>query len=424
MRREDRIDPPLAFACVAMVAYGLWLRMVDLNFPRGMSWDEHHFVLNARSYLAGVPDLNDHPPLGKLIIAAAIELLGDGSVAWRIAPLLFGCANIALVGLLARWATGERRAFYVGAALAALDGFLIAYSRSALLDGMLACLCLATVWTAVRVRTALGIALASLLLGSACAIKYSAVVFFPILAWAALSLPRPALALPALLLAPPTYVGWFSLGLHLARQRTGVAAVIAETQRLYRHHAGLTDWKHPYLSHWYEWFLPTRPIPMRADPWSEGRVRVLNSIGNPLLWWLVDLAVLVTIAAACVALVLAFRKRELPALLGRLRRIGDTPVKRVLLLAAFAAPLLPWLIAKRDSYMNHYLPAYVFGIVLVATLFDAALRRFRTAAFVALLVVGQVAFFYSPIWGQLPLTRSGVYARLFVQSWRVQPGTP
>ena len=41
---------------------------------------------------------NDHPLLGvALIIVASVAILGDSPVAWRLAPLLFGLANIALV---------------------------------------------------------------------------------------------------------------------------------------------------------------------------------------------------------------------------------------------------------------------------------------------------------------------------------------
>ena len=80
---------------------------------------------------------------------------------------------------------------------------------------------------------------------------------------------------------------------------------------------------------------------------------------------------------------------------------------------------MPWWVSARDSYVYHYLPAYAFGVVLVAALFAAALRRFRTAAFVALLVVGQVGFYYSPVWGQNPISREGVEQRALWRRWHV-----
>lgn len=411
-------DAPLVFACLVLIVFGVVLRAQRLHFPRGFSWDEHHFVLNARNYLAGLPDLNDHPPLGKLLLALPMHLLGDNSVAWRLAPFLLGSLSIVLAGLLASWATGRKTSFWIGAAFVAADGFLIAYSRTALLDGMLACLCLGAVLVAVRSRSAPGVAAAALLLGSACAVKYSAVVFVPVLVWAALSKRSPLLSSLAVLLAPAAYVGWFSLGLWMAKRPFGLSGVVSETKRLYLHHAGLTHWKHPLLSHWYEWYLPMRPLPMRNDPMSDGRTRIMTSLGNPLLWWLVDVAVVFAALSLLVAGLLALRRHGLRAAVSRVRGISGAGSRRLLLLVCWCAPIAPWLISNRDSYMNHYLPAYAFGLVLVATLFDEVRSRFRTAGLVALLIVGQVSFFYAPVWGQLPLSRAGVEARLFLTRWR------
>lgn len=409
---------PLIFACLLMIGFGIWLRAQSLGFPKTLTWDEHHFAPNAKNYLLGRADTNDHPPLGKLLMAVPIRLLGDTSVAWRLAPLVLGCVSIVLVGLLAAWVTRRRSAFFVGAGLAALDGFLIAYSRSALLDGMLACLCLAAVLSAVRAKSWLGVATSALLLGSACAVKYSAVVFVPILLWAALAQRSWALSTVSLALAPAAYAGWYSLGLGLARQPSGLSAVIAETKRLYQHHAVLTHWKHPLLSHWYDWYLPTRPLPLRGDGLADGRVRLLTSLGNPLLWWLVDLALVLTALSLTVAGVVALRKHGLRPFLAGARSFESPRARRLLVLLCWCAPVSPWILSNRDSYIYHYLPAYVFGIALVATLFDAVMARLRTAGFIALLVVAQVSFFYAPVWGQLPLSRAGVNARLFLERWR------
>lgn len=415
--RAFKADLPLATAALLVVLGGVWLRAQHLAFPKVMSWDEHHFVLNAKNYLAGRPDLNDHPPLGKLLMAVPIHFLGDTSFAWRLAPLVLGCVSIVLVGLLAAWAAERRTAFFIGAALAAMDGFLISYSRCALLDGMLACLCLGAMLVALRSRSFAGMAFAALLLGSACSIKYSAVVFAPLLLWAALSKRAPLVSSLTLALAPLAYAGWYSLGLSLARQPSGLSMVIAETKRLYLHHASLTHWKHPLLSHWYEWYLPTRPLPLRFDTLQDGRQRVLTSLGNPLLWWLVELVLLFTLAAIVIGALVALRRQGLRAL-ASVRRLDSRLVRLAMLFAAWCAPVVPWLVSRRDSYIYHYLLAYVFGITLVATLLDWIERRRRTLGLVLLLVLSQVSLFYAPVWGQLPLSRRGVEARLFLERWR------
>src|SRR5581483_4403071 len=52
-----------------MLAGGVVLRLRNIGFPPRFTFDEHHFVPNARRYLVGEADDNDHPPLGKLLIA-------------------------------------------------------------------------------------------------------------------------------------------------------------------------------------------------------------------------------------------------------------------------------------------------------------------------------------------------------------------
>ncbi|MBK7585101.1 MAG: phospholipid carrier-dependent glycosyltransferase [Myxococcales bacterium] len=410
---------PLVTACVGMIALGYWLRAQRLGVPAVLTWDEHHFVNNARNYLEGRPDLNDHPPLGKLLMALPMHYLGDTAVAWRLAPLLLGCTSVLLIGVLAGWAARRREAFWIGAAFAALDGFLLTYSRTALLDGMLTCLALATVIAAACFRSPIGVGVAALLLGSACSVKFSAVVLVPIVVWAALSKRAWLWSSLSLVLAPAAYVGWYMLGLRMAKQPAGMASVISETKRLYVHHAGLTDWKHPLLSHWYEWFLPTRPLPIRSETMSDGRLQLMHSLGNPLLWWMVDAALVVSVVFIVRAAWRSARAQGVKPALVAFPGWFDSPSGRwLVLLLAWCGPVLPWIVSKRDSYIYHYLPAYAFGIALAATLVARVYHRRHTLGLCAVLVVGQVSFYYAPIWSQRPLSAQGVRGRLFLHTWR------
>ena len=83
MSASKRQDLLLAGWCLIAVAIGIWLRAQRLGEPAGLAWDEHHFVRTAQNYLVGAKDWNDHPPLGKLLIAQGIHWFGDVSFAWR-----------------------------------------------------------------------------------------------------------------------------------------------------------------------------------------------------------------------------------------------------------------------------------------------------------------------------------------------------
>ena len=111
-------------------------------------FDEAYYV-NAARVIAGIrpatgahyadaplgTDPNaEHPQGAKLIMAAAIEIFGDGPFAWRIGSLLMG--SIAILGMFAlvRSAGGGRWPATGAAALMACDNLLLVHSRIGTLD--------------------------------------------------------------------------------------------------------------------------------------------------------------------------------------------------------------------------------------------------------------------------------------------------
>jgi predicted membrane-bound dolichyl-phosphate-mannose-protein mannosyltransferase len=111
-------------------------------------FDEAYYV-NAARVIAGIrpasgahyadaplgTDPNaEHPQGAKLVMAAAIELFGDGPFAWRIGSLIFG--SIAILGMyaLARAAGGGPWSALGAATLMACDNLLLIHGRIGTLD--------------------------------------------------------------------------------------------------------------------------------------------------------------------------------------------------------------------------------------------------------------------------------------------------
>ena len=111
-------------------------------------FDEAYYV-NAARVIAGIhppagshyadsplgTDPNaEHPQGAKLIMAAAIEIFGDGPFAWRIGSLIMG--SIALLGMyaLVRAAGGRPWTAVGAAALMACDNLLLVHGRIGTLD--------------------------------------------------------------------------------------------------------------------------------------------------------------------------------------------------------------------------------------------------------------------------------------------------
>jgi predicted membrane-bound dolichyl-phosphate-mannose-protein mannosyltransferase len=76
----------------------------------------------------------EHPQLVKLIIAGAIDLLGDSPVAWRLGSLLFGTLALLGVFMLARAAGAARPVALVASAVMALDNLTLVAGRIGTLD--------------------------------------------------------------------------------------------------------------------------------------------------------------------------------------------------------------------------------------------------------------------------------------------------
>jgi hypothetical protein len=111
-------------------------------------FDEAYYVNAARviaginppagSHYTGDPPGTDpnaeHPQGVKLIMAASIELFGDGPFAWRLGSLIFG--SLAILGLfvLVRSAGGGRWQALGACALMACDNLLLVHSRIGTLD--------------------------------------------------------------------------------------------------------------------------------------------------------------------------------------------------------------------------------------------------------------------------------------------------
>jgi hypothetical protein len=149
-------SPLLALALVSVLslaARGLMLgepcqRPCTTASEHTLIFDEAYYV-NAARVIAGIrPPAGshyDHSPLGtdpnaehpqgvKLIMAAAIEIFGDGPFAWRIGSVLFG--SLAILGMyaLVRAAGGGRWTAVGAAALMACDNLLLVHGRIGTLD--------------------------------------------------------------------------------------------------------------------------------------------------------------------------------------------------------------------------------------------------------------------------------------------------
>lgn len=132
---------------LAVCLFALIVRVCMLDFPTGRFFDEIYYVPAAHNYLEGQPDANSvHPPLAKLQLAAAMLLfdttklwgwhhLAD-EVGWRILPALAGVGVVALSAWLAYVLTRDTRLSLIAALLVAVDHLSVSESRICTLDNI------------------------------------------------------------------------------------------------------------------------------------------------------------------------------------------------------------------------------------------------------------------------------------------------
>jgi predicted membrane-bound dolichyl-phosphate-mannose-protein mannosyltransferase len=171
----SRIQPETALALVLLFA--LLVRAIWLWLPTGsLIFDEAYYV-NAARVILGVPvptgasyagsavglDPNtEHPPLGKVLIAASMLIFGDNGVGWRVPSLVAGMLGLGAVYRIVRNAGEAAWLGVLAVAIYSLDILSFIHGRIGTLDMMATGLMLLGASLALRHRWMLaGIALAS-----------------------------------------------------------------------------------------------------------------------------------------------------------------------------------------------------------------------------------------------------------------------
>ncbi|HVZ71175.1 MAG TPA: phospholipid carrier-dependent glycosyltransferase [Polyangia bacterium] len=401
-------------ALLAMIVGGVVLRCWNIGFPPRFTFDEHHFIPNARHYIVGDPDDNDHPPLGKLFIAISILTFGDNPTGWRAASLIFGLQTIVVAAALARELFEDRRAGWFAAAFFAADGFFLAYSRTALLDGSLACLVLWSVLAAVTARTWRGVLVSAALVGLAASVKWNggfAVIPAALAVWQMRRAPRWTILLFGF--AAVVHLGLWFAALPLSGQPASLHVLFKTVWDLVKHHVELGHRTNPLASSWWTWPLLVHPIVVKLA--DRGASKFYSaSVGNPLLFVSATLAVLIAFVGAPLARVNAKVR-------ARLEPLADPVLVRaaIVLAGGWFALMAPWILGRGTyTFWYHYLPPYGLALVLVAGTIAHLERRFERDVATYVLVALALLIFFAPVWGEFRISEGSANDRLIFPGWK------
>jgi dolichyl-phosphate-mannose-protein mannosyltransferase len=399
---------PAGWSGVIALAF-LVLCLVRLGIPSAPYFDEVHYLPAARVLLELSHVANqEHPLLGKEIIAAGIALFGDTPLGWRIFPVLAGAIGL-FAFMRAMWfATFSRFAVLAGGILLATAFPLFVHARIAMLDMFMVCFALVGLWMcAAALRNPRGarwrLAFAGIAFGLAMASKWNAVpiAVLPGLAFLAIRLrgagvyfliARDGAPIPGMTLVEAgiwlglvplaTYALTFLPAFFYAQDPLTIGGFIAYHVRMLELQESVVQ-HHPYQSQWWQWVLNLRAIWYLYEV-ADGAQRGIMLVGNPLTM----LAGLPALAwCAWQGLWRRDRAALAPALL-------------------YAASLGMWIAAAKpvQFYYHYFLPS-CFLVAGLALALDAAWQAgYRKAA---LAMVGacalSFAYFY-PILSAAPLS--------------------
>lgn len=112
--------------------------LFGIGTPPSPYFDEPYYVVGARSFLSGTQDMNPldppYPPVGKILMAAAMKVAGDNPMGWRLASASFGALTLVAIFLWTYLLLGDYGLALTAAALSLLNNFLFVMSRVAMLD--------------------------------------------------------------------------------------------------------------------------------------------------------------------------------------------------------------------------------------------------------------------------------------------------
>ena len=439
------------FAITAITVAAAVLRLVRLDDPKSLVFDETYYAKDACWYVNSAPNLCGidiestlvHPPLSKWLIALGVRIFGYDSFGWRISAAVAGIITVALLYLLARKLLRSTVGAALTSGLLAIDLLHFVESRIAMLDIFVPMFGVATVLFLVYDRDALLVEreplrgpirlverpwriAAGIAAGCAVASKWSG-GFFIVLAivltvvWEVRrrqeteeqhafvrTFRREGASILLWLIVVPvlvysfTYLGRLPGPDDLCPDRKGpwVTRLVQQQQCMLDFHKDLTS-NHSYQSPAWSWLALKRPVSYYFETDPNGDYKEIFATGSPFVWWTSVLALLVVAA--------------------RWGWKRDPWGPEGVILAGFAFTYGPWLLSGLISdrgavFLFYLLPTVPFMCLALGYIASKLGRSWEAIATVALFSGAAVWFFvfYYPLLAKVPLPQPQWDKRIWI----------
>lgn len=382
-------------------------RFLFLSYPPEVVFDEVHFGKFVSAYFSGQYYFDIHPPLGKLLIAGFYGIFG-GNLNFdfntigeafnshslfllRFLPALFSSLLVLLVYKLILAIGLSKKSAFFGASLILLENSILVESKFILTDIFLIFFGILSLYLFILAKNNknrnLLFALAGVSAGLSFSVKWTGLLYLGIILFYSLIELIKNFKLKTLIEKSlffgliPLIIYSFIFFIHfqmLPKSGPGDAFMSASFQQnlignkidekttkpypfykkivelnkvMYLASAGLTA-THPNSSYFYQWPFMKKPIWYwsKKDNWAMGNIYLF---GNPIIWFLV-------LTSVFVGIILFFNDRF---------SRNASPFLNMFLFGFFLN-LLPYFFITRVTFLYHYLPSLIFGILIATILFE------------------------------------------------------
>jgi dolichyl-phosphate-mannose-protein mannosyltransferase len=404
-------------------------------------FDEAYYPKFALDYLQGKPLFDAHPPLGKYIIALGIQQFGYNPFGYRFFNAIAGSLipiitcllayQLSTTGLLPRNSSSTTWALLAGW-FTALDGLLLVESRLGLINifivlfGMLSQLCMVLALKQQRQRWFWTIA-TGIMLGATCSVKWSGLAYLAgigtiaLIVWwrygqrlslwqVLVSVVIMPIATYLLVWVPHLFINPASNLLELHSQILGFHLNLG---------ANKSEPVHPYCSVWWSWPLMLRPIAYYYKTHPNGTISYINAMGNPILYWLGAIAILLGLIGCLYQLRNIWVRDGWAA--GKLNSHQFPIYIPLYLVASYAGHYLPWSLSRRCIFLYHYMPASVFAFMAIAYVTawgsTQAMTDLPKMSKYIVVAIALAFIFWLPIYIGLPITEFHRRLLIWFTSW-------
>jgi len=409
-----------------ITAFGLLLRLWNLNKPKGYIFDEIYYAKNANYLITNGVELNSanqaefvvHPPLGKWLIGIGIKLFGNNEFGWRISAAIIGTASIILIYLVALKLFDSILLASLASAFLALDGLNLVMSRVALLDIFLMFFVLLAAYFLLSNQYWLS----AISIGAATGVKWSGAYLIPVFLLISINFVRSGLIkqliirftqfiLTPILIYLTTWLGWIFTDKGWDRnwaQSQSDSFIPDLVRNLWHYHSeilnfhtGLND-KHSYSANPWSWLILGRPTSFYYQtPTNCGATscaQEILAIGTPLLWWAATISLAVTFG-------FWLKQRD---------QISS------FILTGVAVTYLPWFLFQNRTMFSFYAvtisPFLILALVyMISKLMQSGVKRELIHIFVFVIFINFIYFL--PIFTGLEIPYAAWLNRMWLPSW-------